>query len=281
VKSFVFVLLAMVVFSACSKSDNHQEVAHEANCMPGIVGGEKLGKDDSFTTKVVLIWSKNSTGQEGTCTATPIAQDTLLTAAHCVREARRVRAFFYPEITCSSGFDKRTNMMSAVSYKIHENYIRSTSLTPGENDIALIKLSGNIPANYEVSAIYDGKSRFDSDELIIPGYGDTSEKDDGLPTLRKVVKSLKKSVMDIQGDQHLILEQSHGGVCHGDSGGPNFIRSQGTYQIFAINSVVQGNNQETSCHGLSKTMYAPYFKDWIYKTMEDLRSGQTGASLSQ
>jgi len=125
-----------------------------------------------------------------------------------------------------------------------------------------------------VSSIFtDGQ--MDNDDLILAGYGVTSEDAHDSLFLRKVTKSIRKDILGRDDTkQRLYIDQSDSqGVCSGDSGGPNFVMSNGEYKVLSINSVGLSDlgTMSSVCHGKSIAMYLPFFKDWITKNVQSLQ----------
>ncbi len=253
---------------ACTKS--YQNEAEGPFCGRAIVDGTLVAANDPFSKKVALLLADDSS-----CTATPISSNVLLTAAHCVYGKKEMHVVFGDTFQCQVSPNANLQTRKVLTSRIYENFnediFKSADLAKVKNDIALIKIEGNVPSDFYISSLYDGRSRIESDELILVGYGDSRDNSDEPPRLRKVKKSFSKTLVRSSEQQQLILEQrSNGGICLGDSGGPQFILVNGVYKILAINSAVSGP-QNSPCHGQAVLMYGPYFYDWVAQTTLELR----------
>ena len=263
----ILFLVSTIFLTSCTDS-RKDEIRGGGSCQAGIVGGNSIDDTDPFAKRVALLKSDDTT-----CTATVISPNVLLTAAHCVRGKLNLQVVFGASGDCGAN-NVFTQTRKVVGTRVHENYnpqgFGTKDIGNVKNDIALVKIQGDLPAGVVISSIHDGRSRLDSDELIAVGYGDDRENSKDAPRLRRVNKDYD-SLRTTNSSQQLILLQDNSGICTGDSGGPQFVRSQGQYQIFAVNSGVMGSNDQDYCHRQAILMYAPYFAEWISRTLRSLR----------
>lgn len=174
-------------------------------------------------------------------------------------EKKDVAIVFHTDVTCESGFDVSKQSVKIQDFISHASYSGEADAT---NDIALIKMKSSVPSDYEISEVYDGKSKLSNDTVTLAGYGITSEKSKNSSMfLRMTTKSFKNDV-SIK-EKNMIIQQPTNGICLGDSGGPVFVEVDGKLKIAAVNSVVGGKSDDTICHGKSVSMWAPYYIDWI------------------
>lgn len=256
------VLVAFLLgLAACSPSKNAASGKVEANaCSSGIVNGKSVIKEDRLAKKVVLLMMADKNKNYSTCTGTPIADDVILTAAHCVKEAVVVSAIFKTAL-CENDQLKKEEFIIATDWKYHSKYKGI-----GGNDVAIVKLSRSIPSDYQVSKVFDGKSEITSNTLTLVGYGRTFEKDDGLPQLRKTYKTLKQEVglTDDPESDILVIDQETTGICNGDSGGPVFIEANYELQVVGVNSFVSNpDDPSKSCHKFGGATFMPPHLEWL------------------
>lgn len=261
----------LISFAGCSKSE--KSAAQVMNCVSegaGIVGGDKVSSNDRLAKKVVLLLTRVDGGLK-ICTGTPIAKDVILTAAHCVKgdDKNNMNVVFRTSATCSSGFNLSNEGVKVQDFITHAGYQDTDKAV---DDVALVKLQSPIPADYEVSEFYDGKSKLSNNNVILAGYGITDElQDNSSAVLRTTTKDYKdKEELEIE-DNHVFFRQSFGGICMGDSGGPVFFEVDGKLKIAGVNSIVAGKTKSTVCHGIGVAMYVPYYSDWIQTQSANLK----------
>lgn len=268
-----FSILSLGLSSGCSQSASEKGAKVPVKCIPanelkGIIGGFRISDTDPLSKKVVMLLMKD--GDDGKiCTGTPISKDMILTAAHCVKgiSSDHITAIFHTDITCESGFDFPTMSIKAKDSIFHAGY--SEGRKNITNDVALVKLSSNIPESYEVSEVYDGQSTLSSDVVTLAGYGSSDENGEGATYLRTTQKSFKDDI-EVE-DQKITLQQKYRGICTGDSGGPVFVEVNNKLTIAGVNSYVGVDVTNTMCRSYSVSMYIPYFHDWIQTQLGNLR----------
>ncbi|SMO78937.1 protease YdgD [Ruegeria faecimaris] len=113
-------------------------------------------------------------GAEGFCTGTLIAQDLVLTAAHCALDKRTGQPYGPGQVTFRAGLSDGTALADrkVVQIAAHPDYTRFAQLSPDavRVDVALMRLDQPIP--YSVAdpfALHNG--RVAGDEVSLASYG--------------------------------------------------------------------------------------------------------------
>lgn len=277
VKLFLGLSLLVMTLSACSPSKEIKEDpnvrdilnCHDENNSYSIVKGSSVTAQDPDSKRAILLIIRKG-DSDFVCTGSAISDRVILTAAHCVKGAGKgdVTAIFHPEMACDSGYDRTRMTISSEDMTIHEKYDGGTK---AKNDLALIKLSSPIPASYPIATIYDGTTPLSSDQVLMIGYGVTNEQGGDSMKLRKTIKSYKEDSAVLDHRIGFLQNNSTGGVCSGDSGGPVYVMVQGQYKIIGVNSVVTGKSEYTACHEMSMAMYAPFYAPWIQENLLKLQ----------
>ncbi len=237
-----------------------------------IIGGRRvyLNDIDSKAALFIIAVAPNEDGksQSQICTATPISDRVLITAAHCVKDATSVTAYFHTDFTCESGFKAKTHGVNVLKYAVHPKY-DNDKIFSSNPDVALILLDERIFSGYPIYPLFSKKvasaTDFNSD-LYLYGYGVIKYEDDSTKTkssagvLRNVV--IDYSNLSIDEKSVKIANNSKHGVCSGDSGGSGLILVDGRYQILAINSYGKGS-QNDPCSGTGSLILVEPYLDWF------------------
>lgn len=259
------VILLATLTTGCEVSkENSHTVSHECIDGSAIVGGAYVSSEQALSKKVVALLSTDGK-EQSICTGTPISDDLILTAAHCVKGAVKIVALFSNDLGCGSGFKISTHGIEASSF----TYDRRFTGTDGaiDNDYGLVRLKSAIPSNYKISRIYSGGA-LSSENVTLVGYGVTSERGEGSGFLRTKIKS--KNDVSVKNGK-VYLAQYEGGVCKGDSGGPLFVEVNGELEILGVTSYGTSYSDETVCHGKGIFAYAPGMVTWIQSVMPYLK----------
>ncbi len=237
-----------------------------------IIGGHRVYPNDidAKAALFIIAVAPNEDGkpQSQICTATPISDRVLITAAHCVKGATSVTAYFHTDFTCESGFRAKTHGVNVLKHAVHPKYDHD-KIFSSNPDVALILLDERIFSGYPIYPLFSKKvttiADFNSD-LYLYGYGvikyesDDSKSKSSSGILRNVV--IDYSNLSVEEKSVKIKNNGQHGVCSGDSGGSGLILVDGRYQILTINSYGQGN-QNDPCSGTGSLILVEPYLDWF------------------
>ncbi len=190
----------------------------------------------------------------GRCSGVVLAQDIVLTAAHCVQGAANL------QVGGSAGMGRQAappaELTPVATTVQHPLYKPKDSGSP---DLAMLKLAKPLPDRF-IPATINPRSLNEGDDLIAAGYGQTSANDKSVGTvlrmvLMRVSQTTRNWVMLVRVGE----DETKGG--HGDSGGPVFAY-RGMHSLVAL--IVGVTDNKTMAVALS----AHY--GWIRETMEKL-----------
>lgn len=259
-------LLAGFILSAgCAQPPASQEI--EANGS-GIIGGEEVTKlDENVYSNTVV--SLLNVRDESLCTASIIAPDLLLTAAHCVSgPAANLRIIFGPRVV--DPIAPNTVVRVADAYMTSPLWAVRQFERHDNGDIAVVKFSGGLPEGYKVIPILEDTSVLNVGSMVLlAGYGwsDGINKT-GSGILRFVETDIESTTFS---STEIVLNQKNGkGACHGDSGGPAYIKVGNEWALVGVTSRGINDPQDT-CGVSSVYTLAPAYQNWIRAAGELLR----------
>ncbi len=230
-----------------------------------IIHGTAVASKSWIAQTVVALIGQSSQGQS-LCTASVVASDLAVTAAHCVTEEGTrlpipVTLIFAVDIEKAASADFRA--VDAVDFPASWN----PNGTKNTGDVALVHFNGGLPAGYSPSDLLPFDQLLKKDARVeIAGYGITdAHQNTGDGKLRHTTIRLLNpdySQTEVQLDQ-----SQGGGACHGDSGGPAYLVIQGNPYLFGITSRGAGDCDVDVIY----TRIEPY-RDWFEKAAKALRS---------
>jgi hypothetical protein len=222
----------------------------------GLIGDDLA--DNTVQRYTVVVASSR-----GRCSGVVLAQDVVLTAAHCVQAAANL------QIGGNIGGYYQTYPPFALSPVVetvrHPLYNPADPVSP---DLAILKLAKPLPYRF-IPAILNTHAVSVDDRLIVAGYGGSAATDPTAGTVLRMVllrvSEASKDRLGLVGEKvrlGLVGEQTGSGTCGGDSGGPVFTY-RGTHRLVAL--IVRGDCL-SSTYGIA---LAPHYI-WIRETTEKL-----------
>lgn len=248
----------------------------------GIVNGHIAQRSDDLSSSTVLLLSENQDKEVSVCTGTLIDRDMVLTAAHCA--ATKMYVTFVRNIGCLS------KMEHIPIRAVKRSIIRKTELPKGlglaSEDLLVVRFEGSTPEGFYPRSLPSKDLQISGTEnLLMAGYGRTSENGDDTGVLRFTetsAKNLLSSIylphtrQNVTVDKTWMLDQRSTGVCLGDSGGPLYLQTSRGLILIGITSLGVDNtsansNGEKTCQGVALFTDVRAHLDWIQQSMVALR----------
>lgn len=211
-------------------------------------------------------------GSYGTaCTATAIAHDLLLTAAHCVQPGAD-----YKLVASETGQQPVLKDTARIERDPQFDMKRLFAHL-ATADVALIKLAEPLPARIPPVPIGgDAETIAVGDPLVVAGYGVTVRGDGrtgGTVRSATLVATGVPGTLQIRLFDPATKGLSAGlGACAGDSGAPAFRETNGSLAIIGVVSWSTGPNLSGGCGGLTGITPLVRYRAWIVDTARALGS---------
>jgi secreted trypsin-like serine protease len=277
IRSLKLTVLAasLSVLASCAKSTNEQSYTEPETLAGNIVGG--VASIDSFQKQnglVALVITKNN--GRGICSGTLISKRIVLTAAHCIDSSRSVIRQIAVVFTQDVSKAKKEQVRFAVKGRPHELFATSAGGTGAWNDIALLKLNADAPADMKFAKLppFFIVSLAPKTMLVQAGYGRTVDDRNSPINTSGVLRQVEgiEVLSLLQKGEEILLKENGKGSCNGDSGGPAFtVDFDGKLTQVGINS---RGTDPNSCLGAGIFTNVASHLDWIINTSSELMAAK-------
>ncbi|MGO4704526.1 trypsin-like serine protease [Microvirga sp. 2MCAF38] len=214
-----------------------------------IVGGAEDSGPFSRSTVMVL----NSNG--GMCSAVVVAQDAVLTAAHCVTGASEYRVHFKDEAG-------QPILIVPAAKVVHPGYdAKAIEARRRSIDLALVRVPEPLPARFASATLSTGIPT-KGDAVAVSGYGLAQENE---PKSTGTFRTADLRAIEPYGPSKILLWAQGAnatGACQGDSGGPMTTKNA----VVAITSWSSAG-KERGCGGLTQGILLSPQRNWIDQTL--------------
>src|SRR5580700_9144626 len=229
-----------------------------------MVGGAPAAADGAGRSVVMIL------GSFGTaCTATAVARNLLLTAAHCVQPGADYKLV---DRQPGQSLSKVPLLKDVARIERDPQFdLKRLFAHLATADLALIKLVDPLPARIPPVPIGgDTETVAVGDALVVAGYGVTVRGDGrsgGVVRAASLVVTGQPGSLQIRLFDPATKGQSAGlGACAGDSGAPALRDHNGTLTIVGVVSWSTGLNLSGGCGGLTGITPLVRYRGWILET---------------
>jgi hypothetical protein len=231
-----------------------------------MVGGAQPAADGAGRSVVMVL------GSYGTaCTATAIARDLLLTAAHCVQPGAEYKL---ADLT-----NPAAPTLKPIAHIARDPQFEMKKLLGhvATADVALVKIVQPLPADVPAIALDEGtKPAAVGDAFLVVGFGVTVRGDGrtgGTARAATLVATGQPNTLQLRLFDPRTKGETPGlGACAGDSGAPAFRDTSGRLAIVGVVSWSTGPKLSAGCGGLTGVTPLVRYRDWILATARTLGS---------
>lgn len=219
-----------------------------------IVGGTAVPANNSVAKSTVALLvvgsaspesstSSGGAGQISLCSGSILREDMIVTAAHCVAgNPSSIHIVFGTHLSKA----RLQSSVIASRFEAHPQY-DPRQMGVDQNDIGVVFFDGGLPKGFAPATLMSSKSELQKGETVeIAGFGiSDAETKAGPGTLRET--SVQVSNPEL-GKTEVVLDQTEGhGACHGDSGGPAFLKQGSKLVLWGVTSRGYPNGSPDDC----------------------------------
>jgi secreted trypsin-like serine protease len=234
----------------------------------GIIGGTEVQPNDLVFHSTVGLWDEKSGSK---CTGSLIAEDIVLTAAHCVNPSSHQLQIVFSNHMIENGKANRAHMRLALSFMRHPQYSPAHSEGTETHDLALVYFQGGLPDSYQAAHLENSLdlATLPQSVLLAAGFGMSNGLlGTGVGTLRQAQLQFLKNHSSTEFET---LQNNHG-VCSGDSGGPLYHLQFG--KLIQIGVASRVATKFLGCRNYAVYTRVDVYRDWIESTIDILRKPQ-------
>ncbi len=213
--------LTLFIFLAASHTQGSQK----------IISGASLGPENPGANNAVALVKENG---KIFCTGSLVAPNIVATAKHCLvdKEDQVIRIYFGDDTTLAK--EELYRDIEAWDTRHPTDW----EMTFPSFDVAWVRFSGHAPKNFRTLPILSDPSKLHIGmEVIQVGFGDHHPEPNVIRAGQKLWgrTRLKRYINNPRFFHILLFEGDEGqGSCHGDSGGPAYVKIKGRWHIIGV-----------------------------------------------
>ncbi|MES2803573.1 MAG: serine protease [Bdellovibrionota bacterium] len=259
---FFYLLTSTLLITSCNNSQQKPTEQLSPSATSPIVGGVVVAPNDLEALSTVTLYRSK---EESFCSGVLIHKRFILTAAHCVEENNNT-AFYVGFGLKVAGLHPNANVkfIRPIAAKTHPNYAARRIA-----DIAVLLLPEDAPDDFQPVEMSTLKSDVKLGQVIsIAGYGKTSDEPVMSDQLRKTTVEINNQLDRLETHYFFKFTNIGLGACHGDSGGPAYIKDGNKLKLLGI--IYAGDRSGSCFTSDGYVLSVPHMHDWITATMKKI-----------
>lgn len=264
----VKITLTLRLLTACT-SGYEVNANISTNDTANIINGKKVQDGSVFSKNAVLLINRLTSE---VCTATLLGGNFALTAAHCLDNENPGNLYLFFGAKPNATTERR----QVVAMKASPYWELRQKETKNTGDIAVIKFDGEeLPKGYAAAEVLaDDSILVDGLSTVVLGYGVS----DAVTTAGAgILRMATLPILDSKySDTEILLDQNKGSsICHGDSGGPAYVRVPGKngkkakYYVWGVSNRGVRDIDNNCQNSVAYTNVVVYLV-WIQNTLKTL-----------
>lgn len=227
-KKTIFFSILVLLLSACAQESDFAKSQISAVESNAIIGGQSVDPKVDYAGSIVGLYN---VADSSICTGSIISETLVVTAAHCAPQRASELVVFF-------GNNIETATVTRRVSKIYLNPVWGTRLQEETDwgDVAVLRLQTKIPVGYKpIKILPTNLSLKKGMTVVLAGYGlSNGVTRQGSGRLRQTSVLLENPK---HGNTEVVLNQRSGkGACHGDSGGPAYLKVGKEHYLFGVTS---------------------------------------------
>lgn len=234
-----------------------------------MVGGAPAVDASDFRSEVMIL-----SGRGNLCTGILLAQDLVLTAAHCIEPGLTYKLY---ELDA----ERKPVFHDLAKTVVHPQFSKAAfDANRATADLALLKLAAPLPAKFIPAVLAAPRARVAVGEsFYVIGYGVTAPRDNrSAAVLRRadLIATGRPGNLQLRLFDPATNGETPGlGACTGDSGGPVYEERDGKRVVYGVISWTTGPKLSDGCGGLTGVTPLELYQKWIADT-----AGKLGSPLT-
>jgi hypothetical protein len=231
-----------------------------------MVGGAPAVDASDFRSEVMIL-----SGRGNLCTGIVLAQDLVLTAAHCIEAGLTYKLY---ELDA----ERKPIFHDLAKTVVHPQFSKATfDANRATPDLALLKTAAPLPAKFAPAVLATKRERVAVGEnFIVVGYGVTAPRDNrSAAVLRRadLIATGQPGNLQLRLFDPATKGDTPGlGACTGDSGGPVYEERDGKRVVYGVVSWSTGPKASEGCGGLTGVTPLELYLKWINETAKKVGS---------